>query len=494
MLVLVIGGTGMVGASAVRALVDRGHTVRVLSRHVTQDLGWADPSVERWPGDVTKGTSLRGSATDCDAVLHLAGIVDDASPAERVERVNVEGTRNVVLEAESAGVRKLVYVSSLAAERGTTPYHQSKRAAEEICRTFSGAWTIVRPGAVYGPGDQHVSVLLQLLRTLPAIPTIDDGDQLFQPIWHEDLAQALAVAIEHDDLSGLTLDVAGEELTSQNDLVQRISVLIDRRVPRVALPEMIASFGLRALDAIGVDTPLSAATIKMVAEGNRIRSDGTNALTSVLGVKPIALDVGLRRLLDEQPEQLPSTGVGTLHRKRFWADMRGSRFDADQLSEYVRTHFAELVPGVIEVSPETHEAPPTIEEGATLTLDLPLRGHVQVRVAEVDERRITFLTLAGHPLAGVVRFLVEERGDALRFEVQVYDRAARTFDLLLMRTAGDWLQRMVWTGLVENVVRVSGGDTSPVQQSDDELSDGEAEMIVEWATALRDRLAATRNL
>jgi nucleoside-diphosphate-sugar epimerase len=487
MRVLVTGGTGFVGAPVVRLLLERGHSVRLLSRSLSREIPWANDRVERWPGDVTQAPSLRGSADDCDVVLHLVGIVDDSSPAEKIERVNVDGTRNVVLEAERAGVRKLVYVSSLGAERGTTAYHRSKRAAELMCRGFAGDWVIVRPGAAYGPGDQHVSVLLQLVRTLPAIPRIDDGEQRFQPIWHEDLARALAVAVEREDLAGRTLDVAGEELTSQNDLVRRMSDLVDRRVPQIPLPEVIASFGLRALDAMGIDAPFSAATVTMVAEGNRIPGGGQNALTSVLGITPLPLAAGLRRLLDAQPEQLPSTGVGALRRKRFWTDIRGSRFGPDELFEYVRAHFAELVPGLIGMNPENREVQ-KIEEGSTLTFDLPLRGHVQVRVAEVEARRITLLTVAGHPLAGVVRFIVEDRGGSIRFEVQVYERAARTLDLLLMRTAGDWLQRMVWNGLVQNVVRVSGGDGSAIQQSNDELSETEAVAVGAWAETLRDRL------
>ncbi len=490
MRVLVTGGTGLVGASAVRSLLDRGHVVRVLSRQVTRAVPIANERLERWPSDVTNAASLRGSADGCSAVLHIVSVVDESSSAATVDGVNVNGTRNVLREAERAGVGKVVYVSSLGADHGTTPYHESKRAAEALCRGFAGQWVIVRPGAVYGPGDQHISVLLQLLRTLPAIPTIDDGDQLFQPIWHEDLAQALASAVERDDLAGQTLDVAGDELTSQNDLVRRLSELVGRQVPRIPVPEIFASLGLRALDAVGIDAPLSAATVRMVAEGNRIPSDRPNALTTVVGVTPLPLEIGLRRLLDEQPEQLPSDGVGALRRKRFWAEIRGGRFDADALFEHVRTHFAELVPGVIGMNAENRDAHPTIEEGRTLTLDLPFRGHVQVRVAEVGQRCITFLTVAGHPLAGVVRFVVEAVGDALRFEVQVYERAARPLDLLLMRTAGDWLQRTVWNGLVDNVVRSSGGNTSAVQHSEEELSESEAVAVGEWASALRDRLVA----
>src|SRR6185369_12221984 len=99
MRVLVTGGTGFVGASAVRAIVRRGHSVRVLARHVASETGWTDDGVQRWSGDVTQPASLRGAGDECEAVLHIVGVVDDASSPDDVHRVNVDGTRNLVAEA-----------------------------------------------------------------------------------------------------------------------------------------------------------------------------------------------------------------------------------------------------------------------------------------------------------------------------------------------------------------------------------------------------------
>ena len=71
-------------------------------------------------------------------------------PEQTFARINVEGTRNVLQEARRAGVRRLVYMSSLGAERGQSAYHQSKFRGEEAVRSFAGEWTILRPGNVYG--------------------------------------------------------------------------------------------------------------------------------------------------------------------------------------------------------------------------------------------------------------------------------------------------------------------------------------------------------
>mgnify|MGYP006200679147 CR=1 FL=1 len=159
------------------------------------------------------------------------------------DAVNVAGTQNMVREAERAGVRKFVYVSSLGAQTGQSPYHQSKRRGEAIVRQFTGAWVIARPGNVYGPGDEQISLLLRMVRSLPVLPTIGDGSQRFQPIWHEDLAEALAIAVERDDIANRELDLAGAEITSQNDLVQRLTRITRRDVPQVPVPELLA--GLR---------------------------------------------------------------------------------------------------------------------------------------------------------------------------------------------------------------------------------------------------------
>lgn len=488
MKVLVTGGTGIIGEAAVRALHRRGHTARVLSRHAGRDQTWWPAGIEGWAGDVSDEKSIRGASVGCDAVLHIAGIATEEPPRRTFQAVNIDGTRYVILEAERTNIPKVVYVSSLGAERGQSAYHKSKRVAEDVVRAFSRDWVILRPGAVYGPGDRHLSMLLQMIRTLPIIPTIGDGNQQFQPIWHEDLADALVSALERDDVRCRVLDIAGPELTSQNDLVARFRKITSRAPVQAPLPEFAASIGIRALDALGVGVPFSAAQLDMLVEGNVIPAGQANALTDVFGIVPTRLDDGLRRLANEQPAQLPSAGVGALTRKRFWVDIRAGRFDADALFEYVCEHLAELLPPTVELKPDASGST-RVEEGETLTLEIPVRGHVQVRVAEAAERCVTLLTVAGHPIAGAVRFLIEARGDAVRFEIQVFDRPASVIDQLLMRAAGEWLQRAAWIALATNVARVSQGKASDVQTSEEELDEHELDVVNRWATELSAQLS-----
>lgn len=484
MKVLVTGGTGVVGVGTVTALVRNGHEVRLVSRNAERDARRWPEGVEDWPGDVAEPDSIRGAADGCDAVLHLVAIVDENPPETTFDRVNVHGTRNIVREAERAAVRKFVFVSSLGCDRGTSPYHHSKRAGEKIVRDFDGEWLIVRPGSVYGPGDEQISLLLQMVRTLPAIPVIGGGEDSFQPIWHEDLAEALVRALERDDLARQTLEVAGPDVTSQRDLVERLSRITARQPLSVPLPDFLAKAGMRALSVVGIDVPFSDSQLAMLREGNVIADPSENALTEVLGVMPTPLDRGLELLADAQEELRPDEGVGALVRKRFWADIERSRLDPDQLFEYFRGHLNEVTPGFVEVGAEPGTLS-VVEEGETLTLSLPLRGHVQVRVAEATDRRITFLTLEGHPLAGAVRFLFEHHGADVRFEIQAYDRPANVIDLVAMRTVGDFLQNRTWHAVVENVVRASGGAARDgIKSESASLSDEDARAVESWLDAV----------
>mgnify|MGYP002778175574 FL=1 len=499
MRVLVTGGSGVVGEAAVRALLRRGHAVRLLARHAEDDARVWPTGVEPWPGDVTRPETLAGSGDGCDAVLHVVGIVDEKPPAVTFQAVNVDGTRHVVDEAGRAGVAHLVYVSSLGAERGASPYHRSKHAGEEIARTFAGRWTVVRPANVYGPGDEVISLLLRMVRTLPAIPVIAGGDQPFQPVWADDVGEALALACERDDLAGRSLDLAGTERTTMNDLLDRFGALTGRRPVRLPMPGLLARLGLAAAEAVGIDLPINASQLTMLAEGNLIEDPAANALTAVFGIAPLSLDDGLARLLDALPEQLPGDGTGALHHNRYWADVVAPTVGAATLFARFCRRFQEVTPAQMDLEAEPGTPTAVLARGQTVTMALPMRGTVQVRVAELDDRSLTLQTVEGHPLAGAVRFTFAPpgSGDApadgaagFRFQVEVFDRAASAFDQLAMAVVGHRLQRANWEEIVQTVVDESGGRAPLGVQVHEETLEGEA---AERVDALLRELALARK-
>jgi NADH dehydrogenase len=484
MKVLVTGGTGVVGRATVTALIDRGHTVRLLSRNARRDAAQWGSRVESWTGDVAKDDGLAGCCDGCDAVLHVVGVVHASEGGPSLREINIEGTQRVLGEAISSGGPRFIFVSSLGADRGESEYHRSKREAEALVREYPGPWTIVRPGNVYGPGDDEISLLLRMVRTLPVIPVIGGGDAKFQPIYAGDLGRALAIAVDRADIVGRTLDIAGLEETSQNDLIDRFSRITNREPAKVGVPEFLTSLGISLAEATGVPVPFHQSQLTMLREGNRIPADRPNALTDVFGITPTPLDEGLRILADGLPETLPSEGVGALKRKQFWADISGSVHTPETLFALFRQRFAELTPLTMDLDAEP-DTPKVLEERAVLTMALPLRGNVQVRVEEVTDRRATLCTLAGHPLAGAVRFIAEDRADRIRFQVEVYDRPASAVDYLMMRPLGEVLQAGTWTHIVQAVVDASGGRAvGPIEHEEAILDADQADRIDEWLREL----------
>ena len=474
MKVLVTGGTGVVGAAAVRALVAAGHEVRLFSRHAREDAARWRGEVEVRTGSVASDVEVAGVAEGCDAVLHIAGIAEEKPPEVTFERVNVEGTRRLIAEAERSGVRRFLYVSSLGADTGASPYHASKLAAEQIVRGFQGSWLICRPGNVYGPGDEVISFLLQVVRGAPVAPLVDLGDQPFQPLWAEDLGAALAVALDREDLSGRVLLLAGPETTTMQDLTDRLARLTGRKPIQLPLPSALATLGAKAASVLGLRVPFDDNKLTMLQEGNVIPPGEVNALTEVLAIQPTPLDEGLMQLANSQPEQLE--GTGHLVRRRFWARLEGVTRYPKELFDEFRYRFFELAPeATLRAAGEPVEEN-RLELGSTLTLDLPLRGHVQVRVVEVTNNSMTLATLAGHPLAGVNTFRFEGiPGHDLRFEVETCDRSATPIDALAMRTLGLLMKRWTWNAFVERTAQAFGSPPPIEVQTEEETLEGEAE-------------------
>jgi nucleoside-diphosphate-sugar epimerase len=145
----ITGATGFVGSAALAAALDAGHLVRALTRRPQSDKG----GVNWVAGDLADTAALANLVDGADAVVHVAGLTNTPDPAA-FEAANAIGTANVLAAMKAAGVRRLLFVSSLAArEPKLSAYGASKARAETLVEASGLDWTIIRPPAVYGPRD-----------------------------------------------------------------------------------------------------------------------------------------------------------------------------------------------------------------------------------------------------------------------------------------------------------------------------------------------------
>lgn len=227
MKIAITGGTGFVGRNIARSLVNAGHEVVLLAR----GLDTTDPNIRGTPNTqfialgLDNTEELARAFAGCHAVAHCAGINRETG-TQTYQRVHVAGTRNVVMAAQKAGVRKVVLISFLRARaRCGSAYHESKWAAEEIVRSSGLDYTVFKCGVIYGRGDHMLNHLSHAFYTFPLFAFVGFHDKSIRPNAVEDVARMAASALT-GELSQRTIAVLGPE-----ELTLRAAV---RRVARVA--------------------------------------------------------------------------------------------------------------------------------------------------------------------------------------------------------------------------------------------------------------------
>jgi nucleoside-diphosphate-sugar epimerase len=156
----ITGGTGFVGAHLLDMALAAGHQLKALTR---RDQPPRD-RLEWVCGDLNDRAALEILIDGADAIIHAAGVITAANAAA-FELGNVAGTLSMLAAATAGGVRRLVHVSSLAArEPKLSLYGASKARAEELVRSSGLDWVIIRPPAVYGPGDKETLELFRMAK------------------------------------------------------------------------------------------------------------------------------------------------------------------------------------------------------------------------------------------------------------------------------------------------------------------------------------------
>lgn len=187
------GATGFAGRHTVDALLAKGHRVRALVRSAGTTV--LPAGVEQVAGNLDSADALKGLAEGADVFLHVAGAISALNRAGFFA-VNQIGTLNAVAAAKAAGIKRFVYISSLAArEPLLSPYGASKASAEDIVRGVGLSHMILRPPAIYGPGDRATLPLITALtRPVAMLPTT--AATRFSLLYVGDMAQIFTEACE----------------------------------------------------------------------------------------------------------------------------------------------------------------------------------------------------------------------------------------------------------------------------------------------------------
>jgi nucleoside-diphosphate-sugar epimerase len=270
---IVTGAAGFLGGHLCRAFVQRGWSVRALVRR---------PEAATLPAGIPVGRADLPDVIDgallerADVLVHAAWATRDARP-DRLEHANVEGTRRLVEAARTAGVGRIVFVSSIAAALDApNAYGRMKHAAEALVDPARDL--VVRPGTILARGGGGIFGLMRdLMRKLHVVPLFGGGRQPLQTVHVDDLCEAIARGLERN-LTG-TLNVAEPEPLAFREVLRLAAARMGVRCAFVPLPFAPVLAAVRALEAVGVPVPL--------------RSE---SLLGMQGLRRVDVDADLRRL------------------------------------------------------------------------------------------------------------------------------------------------------------------------------------------------------
>jgi len=291
MRVLVTGANGFVGRALGRELLRRGRRVRAAVR---RDAGLPDGCEARVVGDLGPDTDWSAALDGVDAVAHLAARVHvvrerAVDPSAAFRRTNVEGTLRLARSAATAGVRRLVFLSSVKVLGEATPdgpftdsspanprdpYGASKREAEtglsELAARSGMEVVILRPPLVYGPGvkGNFLSLLRLIERGVP-LPLGGVRNQR-SLLYLGNLVDAVDLCLSHDGAAGRTFLIRDGEDLSTAELVRRLAAALGRRAPLFPLPEGVLRL---AAGCIGRRAAAQRLLGSLTVDDRRIRSE-----------------------------------------------------------------------------------------------------------------------------------------------------------------------------------------------------------------------------
>jgi len=477
--VLLSVGNEVLQEALIRALLAASHRVRLLAPQALDTASEWSAQVEPRELHPQRPASWRDAARGCEAAI----LVDQSVAGPGTGMSDRPSVDQLIAAAAAAGVPRLTMVLD---RRVNLP---ANARIEFLSGAFPEGWMGIRTGVVCGSGHDPVTLLLLMMRSLPAIPMLDDS-HVIQPIWRDDLANVAAASVSLGQARlGRVVELAGPETVSERDLYERLAVLIDRQPLRLPVPEFVGHFGARLAAAVRVIEPFEAAQLAFMDMEDARRLATHDVMTRLFDMTPTGLDEMLRRLVADLVEQLPSQGVGAVHLKNFHLVIRDQPLDAAGVLHEWRTHFRDVMP--IEVGVESAVGDVEVTEGAVLTMALPGRGHVAVRAEEVTAHEAMLVTLRGHLLAGAIRLRTTDSPEGVAVDLTTCDAAADPLDWLALAMGASRVQDAHWRRMLQNLASRVRGTAGPVTLESRTLTAVEAAQADAW---IRDVIQGRRTV
>lgn len=299
--ILLTGATGFIGQHLLRALENENYYVTACSRNPRR-LGGRFPNTKLLELDFAQmldPADWLPHLDNIDAVINAVGIIDE-SKAQSFANVHAHAPAALFRASEKAGVSRVVQISALgAASNKPARYHASKGAADEVLESLSINWFVFKPSIVYGPGAKSMA-LFRALAAMPVVPLIGDGRQELQPVYIDDLVNAIMLCVRENLPAKQSINAVGPKPVSFASLIEKLGLWLGKaKVLTMAMPvKLVELFApMRRL----LDEPtLNRESIGMLGQGN---TADASPFSAHLGYAPKDIDQVLQDTLPTQADR-----------------------------------------------------------------------------------------------------------------------------------------------------------------------------------------------
>lgn len=294
-MIALTGATGFLGSHLAEQLTQQNFSIKCLVRnHSPRSHRLQRISSPVVVVDFNSSTDLDKAFRGCDTFIHSLGIIN-ASDAV-LHKTNVEFTQNLIASAKRQRVRRVIFISSVAAGMRHGAYGQSKFEAEKLVLASGIPCVIFRPAFIYGKGDQNnTGLMMKTLKRFPVIPLLGGGAFKIQPVYVKDVCSLIIEALERPELTG-TYTVAGPEQISLKDILK---ILADSmKVKRIFIPIPLkpVQAALRVYLKAFKNTRLPA---KQILELDKHEAFDISDTQKVFSFRPISFAAGVPKMFSE---------------------------------------------------------------------------------------------------------------------------------------------------------------------------------------------------